>query len=122
MPFEVTVERNQQYVRYNVAGVTSLKRFAGLVMLIATDVDHHEGDRVMVDLRKVGGRLTTSEQQLLGELVATQLAMIFKLASIVPEGEISRNSERSAINAGLLVRVFDSEHAAFSWLLEDNPS
>ena len=118
MPFSVTIHRYPEYVRYNAAGRTSFKRFAGLLALMAADIDQFEDDRVMLDLRDVEGRLTTSEQQLLGELVAARLPLIFKLVSVVPRGEITRNSERTAKSNGLQVRVFDSETGALTWLLE----
>lgn len=118
MPFEVTVNRHPEFVRFSAAGRTSFKRFAGLIMGMAAEIDQHEDDRVLVDLRSVEGRLTTTEQQLVGELAAAKLPMVFKLASLVPGGEVTRNSERAAIKAGLELRVFDSEPAALSWLLE----
>ena len=62
------------------------------------------------------------EQQLVGEMVAARLPLLFKLASVVPVGEITRNSERAATEQGLEVKVFDDESAAMSWLLEGKPS
>lgn len=72
----VTINRYPKYVRYNAAGRTSFKRFAGLLDLMAADIDQFEDDRVMIDLRDVEGRLTTSEQRLLGEVVAARLPLI----------------------------------------------
>lgn len=118
MPFDVTVRRRPDYVRYNAAGPTSLKSFAELIVLMAAETGRYEDDRVLLDLRKVKGRLTTSEQQLIGEMAAARLPLLFKLASIVPVGEITRNSERAATGKGLQVRVFDSEPGALAWLLE----
>lgn len=118
MPFDVTVQRSPGYARYAVSGRTSLSRFARLIAGIAEDVDQFEDDRVLVDLRSVSGRLSTSEQQMVGELIAAALPMVFKLASIVPAGEITRNSERAAVKAGLQVKVFDNEAGALAWLLE----
>jgi hypothetical protein len=121
MPFDVTVERFPDYVRYNAAGGSSYKRFAGLVMLMAADIETFQDDRVLVDLRRVEGRLTTEEQQMIGELVAERLPLLYRLASLVPEGEITRNSEREAVRLGFALRVFDSESAALGWLLDGWP-
>jgi hypothetical protein len=74
-----------------------------------------------VDLRQVEGRLTTHEQQLVGELVASKLPLVNKLASIVHVGEVTHNSERAAVGAGVQLRVFDSKFAALAWLLERKP-
>ena len=118
MPFNVTSKRLPGYVRYNVAGPASLKSFADLVLQVAAETERYEDDRVLLDLRKVENRMSTSEQQLIGEMAATRLPLLFKLASIVAKGEITRNSERAAVNKGLQVRVFDSEPSALAWLLE----
>ena len=121
MPFAVTVERHPDYVRFNPAGATSLKNFADLVLEMTAQIDKHEDDRVLVDLRKVEGRLSTREQQLLGEVAAARLTLVYKLASLVPRGEVTRNSETAASKAGLQMRVFDSEPAALAWLLDGSP-
>ncbi|MDB5945171.1 MAG: hypothetical protein JWQ33_197 [Ramlibacter sp.] len=122
MPFQVTVTRFPEYVRYDAAGRTSLKRFVGLVTGVAADTEQFEDDRVLVDLRGVEGRLTAKEQVLVGEVVAMKLPLLFKLASVVPEGEITRNSESAALFKGLQIRVFDSVPVALSWLLEGKPN
>ncbi len=116
MTFKVTIVRTRAYVHVVVAGPTSLAGFTALVAQVAGQVE--PGDRVLLDLRQVEGRLSTSEQQTVGELGATRFPMLHKLASVVPRGEITRNSERTAIDKGLQVRVFDSEAGALAWLLE----
>ena len=60
-----------------------------------------------------------SDQILVGERAARHLHFVKKLASIVAEGEISRNSERAAISKGLQLRVFTSDTSAIAWLLEE---
>lgn len=121
MEFDVKVARTAQYVRYHVAGATSLKAFAALITRIADEVEQFEDLRVFVDLRGVVGRLSTSEQILLGELSARRMQMVFKLASLVPDGEITRNSERAADSKGVQLRVFSSERSALEWLLDGSP-
>lgn len=122
MPFDVKVERHHDYVRYAIAGRTSLKRFARLFVGMSTDIDQFEDDRVLLDLRAVDGHLSRIEQLLIGEMVAARLPLLFRLASVVPLGEITRNSERAAIEQGLEVKVFDDESAGLSWLLVGKPS
>lgn len=121
MPFHVTVARNADYVRFTVAGTAVLRNFAGLIGTIADDVERFEDLRVLVDLRDVVGRLSTDGQILLGELAARRSALVFKMASLVRDGEVTRNSERAAISKGLSLRVFSSEANALAWLLEGQP-
>lgn len=120
MPFDVTVSRTTRYVRYNAAGPTSLKKFSELISFIATDTAHYEDAIVLLDLTAVEGRLTFTEQLLLGEIAAVRLPYIFKMASLVPVGEITRNSERVAVQKGLPAKVFDSEEEAITWLMSSN--
>jgi hypothetical protein len=121
MPFSVKVKRSPQYVRFVVAGNTSLKNFADLFCVVGGQVEKYEDVKALFDLRRVVGRLTASEQLLLGEIVALKLPLLFKVASLVPVGEITRNSERAALSKGLVVRVFDSEPEALAWLLDGEP-
>lgn len=49
---------------------------------------------------------------------ASRLQYLYKLASLVPPDQITRNSERSARAKGLRVRVFGTEGEAVAWLME----
>jgi hypothetical protein len=118
MTFDVQISRSADYVRYNAHGTTSLKRFGDLFSFVAADIDLTEDAKILIDLTGVQGRLTVTEQFLLGEIVALKLPYVYKLASLVPPGEITRNTERVAAEKGLAVRVFDTEKAAIAWLTE----
>lgn len=118
MSLDVTVTRSAAYVRYTVKGSVSLAEMVKLIKTMSTEVERFEDLCVLVDLRGVAGRLPTSEQILVGELVATQLAGVYKVASLVPRGEISGNSERAATKLGMQLRVFSAEASALLWLLD----
>jgi hypothetical protein len=118
MPFDVTVTRPHGYVRFDVMGETSLERFVDLISAMAAELAQHGDVRVLVDLRGVIGRLSTAEQILIGQLIAGRIPRLFKLASLVPLGEISGNSERAANNKGLVLKVFSVEASAIAWLAD----
>lgn len=118
MSFEVQISRLAEYVRYKARGTTSLKNFGDLVSFVAADIDLAEDAKVMIDLTAVKGRLTANEQVLLAEIVALKLPYIYKLASLVPPGEVTRNTEHAAAEKGLALRAFDSEKEAIDWLTE----
>lgn len=120
MPFDVQILRSAAYVRYTAHGTTSLKKFGELVSFVAADIDLTEDAKILIDLTGVEGRLTVTEQFLLGEIVALKLPYVYKLASLVPPGAITRNTERIAEEKGLSVRVFDTETAAIDWLTESD--
>lgn len=86
MPFKVTPHLHPEYVRCDVAGRTSLKRFADLMAMLGMDVDQHERDRVLLDLRNVEGRLTMQEQQMVGELVTATRPSATSNAAILEAG------------------------------------
>lgn len=117
MPFDVTVTRTTRFVRYDVAGPTSLKHFSELIIFMAADTAHFEDAVVLVDVTAVEGRLTFTEQLLVGEMGALKLPYVFKIASLVPPGEITRNTERAAAKKGMQGRAFDCEEEALAWLL-----
>jgi hypothetical protein len=121
MPFDVKVIRTPDYVRFNVIGPSSLPNFAALVPLISSEIEQFEDLRVLIDLRRVVGRLSTEAQILVGEMAAQRAQLLFKMASLVPPGEFTGNSERAAIKQGLQLRVFISEASALAWLLEAEP-
>lgn len=120
MTLTVAIARNSNYLRVDVAGPASFAGFAALLAQIAAEVERFGDHRILFDLRQVQGRLSTNEQQLVGELAATRFPLLYKLASIVPQGEITRNSERSAVGLGLQLKVFHSEATAIDWLLQSD--
>lgn len=122
MPFAIKVTRSAQYVRYAAAGPTSLKNFVDLISFVGAQTELYEDLKVLFDLRGVEGRLTGPEQLLLGEVAALKLPMVFKAASLVPVGEVTRNSERAALDKGMTARIFDEESEALLWLLDGKPS
>lgn len=118
MPFQSTITRSAQFVRWRVSGPTSLENFVALVDAVAAESRRRGDSKVMVDLRAVEGTLKFTEQLSVGEIVALKLPHLVKLASVVPPEQITRNSERVAVRKGLQLRVFSREEEAAAWLTE----
>jgi hypothetical protein len=116
--FLVSLKTLPGYVRCDVRGQASLKSFTSLLEGAAKATEAVRGARVLLDLRGVSGRLSFTEQFLLGELVAEKLPHLGRVASLVPPDDIPRNAERVATRSGLLISVFTSEPEAISWLTE----
>ena len=117
MPFSVSVLQVPAHVRYHVTGPASLDRFRELTQRIAADTAPN-ALLVLVDLRGVDGKLSFTEQLMLGELAATRLSHLGKLASVVRPEELTHNSEKVAVRAGMRLRSFSSETEALAWLAE----
>ena len=121
MPFNVTVERDAQYILFRVAGPASLMNYFDLIDSAAKDTLAH-GDKLgMVDLRGVVGRLNFTDQFFIGDVVGQKLPHLDKLATLVAADPDSYNSQKVANRKGLNLRTFTSEEQALAWLLEDAP-
>jgi hypothetical protein len=116
MALSTQVTRLPGYVRVQVEGPASIREFVALVSTIGQETVYWSDRRVVVDLRRVEGALTPTEQVFLGELVAQDLSHIERMASIVPPAQLTRNSERAAQQLGSQLRVFDDEDEALAWI------
>jgi hypothetical protein len=119
MPFTITVDREQQYVRFNVSGPASLKNYFDLIDTAAKDTLARGETLGMVDLRGVVGRLCFTDQFFIGDVVGQKLTHMQKLASLVPQDPASYNSEKVATRKGVNLRSFEDEVIAIAWLLEE---
>jgi hypothetical protein len=122
MLFTVSTTRFSEYVQVEVAGPSSLKNFVEMVGAFATETLYWSDRRALVDLRKVVGALTPTEQVFLGELVAQDLSHLEKIASIVPQALVTHNSENAAQQLGMRLRVFTSKEDAVLWLTAPAPA
>ncbi len=93
-----------------------MSNFVELVRTVEIESHLWSDRKVLVDLREVDGALSADEQLFLGELVAQHFQHIDKVASLVPVGQLTRNSETAARGTGLQLRVFESKEAALDWL------
>ena len=118
MPFTVTIRREPQFLRLDVAGPASLKNYFDLIDEAARETLAHGDTLAMADLCGVVGRLHLSDQMFIGEVVAQKLAHLAKLATLVPGDPTSYNSEKVANRKGMNLRTFASEAEAIAWLLE----
>jgi hypothetical protein len=118
MPFVFTVERTPHYVRFNVTGSASLKNYFDLIEGAAKDTAANKDAFALVDIRKVVGRLSFTDQFFIGEVVAQKLTHLRRLANLVAADPGSYNSDRVANRKGVNLHSFDSEQQAIAWLRE----
>ncbi|WP_298926278.1 STAS/SEC14 domain-containing protein [uncultured Ramlibacter sp.] len=120
MTFSTTIHRVTDRVEVRVAGPAAIRDFVDLIQAMAQETSYWSDTRLLVDLRRIEGRLSPEEQVFIGEMVAHSLSHLDKVASVVKAEEITRNSERAAQELGARLRVFDSEDEALEWLGSDS--
>jgi hypothetical protein len=116
MTFHTTTTRFMDFVQMVVVGPATISGFVELVHRVEDESKTWADRRVLVDLRGVEGRLDAAEQVFLGEMVAQHLPHLERVASVVPEDQITRNSENAAQTMGMQLRVFSSREEATDWL------
>jgi len=119
MPFIVTIRREPEYVRFDVAGPASLKNYFDLIDDAARETLSHGDKLALVDLRGVTSRLYLSDQMFIGDVVAQKLPHIVKLATVVRDDPTTYNSEKVANRKGMNLRTFADEGQAIGWLLSE---
>ena len=118
MPFDVVISRTPRYVRFDVAGPPSLKNYFDLIEQAEKETLATGETLGLVDLRRVTGRLSFTDQLFIGDVVGQKLTHLDKLASLVPDDPESYNSPKVAQRKGLNIRSFASENEAIAWLAE----
>jgi hypothetical protein len=118
MPFTISFQREPGYVRYDVEGPPSLKNYFDLIEMAAKQMAADGDKNLLVDLRRVSGRLSFTDQFFIGDVVADKLANIDKLATLVADDPESYNSKKVAQRKGLNLQTFSSEDEAIAWLVQ----
>lgn len=99
-----------------ISGTPLLDHALSALELIA--IETSGATRLLIDMRGVSKLHSFTDQFALGHAAARKLRHLQKLASLVPQGRTTRNSERAARGAGLDLRVFESQQEALTWLCE----
>jgi len=115
MSLELDWERGPTYATVRLNGSPELGHALSALELIA--VESAEDRNLLIDLRGVDTLQSFTDQFALGQAAAANLKHLQRVASIVPIGRKTRNSERPAREEGLDLRVFESEDEALKWLL-----
>ncbi|MBI5279789.1 MAG: STAS/SEC14 domain-containing protein [Burkholderiales bacterium] len=119
MALTVRTEQHAGYAAARLSGAPTLDEMMAAVGSVAAESSAWPHGLLLVDLRGVTTLRAFTEQFTLGEQAAQKLGHLRRIASVVPEDRITRNSERPARKAGLDLRVFTDEAEALAWLLAD---
>lgn len=73
---------------------------------------------VLVDARKVEGRMTESEKFFAGAKIAEVCGPKLKMAAIMKLGDVTKLGEMAAVNRGARLLITESEIEAVEWLFK----
>jgi hypothetical protein len=116
MTLQTTIRRLPDFTSVKVSGAAALPDFLAFIAAFAEDSRRHGDRRVLVDLLDVVNEFKFTDHFQIGEAAAKHLKHLERLASLVPENQITRTSEKVAVKQGLQLRVFTSMTEAIRWL------
>ncbi|MEO5669524.1 MAG: STAS/SEC14 domain-containing protein [Ramlibacter sp.] len=119
MPLQITVRRLQEFTSVKIAGPASLPDFVAFIAELGEETRSNGDKRALVDLLGLENDFRFTDHFQIGEAAAQHLTHLERLASIVPENQITHTSEKVAVKKGLQLRVFTSMTEAIRWLTEN---
>jgi hypothetical protein len=122
MPLQIKIRRLPEFTSVRIAGRAVLTDFFMFIAEFGEESRRNGDKRVLVDLLDVENDFKFTDHFQIGEAAAIQLKHLERLASIVPEDQITHTSEKVAIKRGLQLRVFTSMTEAIRWLSEPVPA
>ena len=118
MPLQTTLRRLPEFTSVKITGPASLPEFIEFIAELAAETRAHGDKRLLVDLLGVENRFRFTDHFQIGEEAALRLKHLERVASVVPEDQITHTSEKVAVKKGLQLRVFTSMTEATHWLTE----
>ncbi len=118
MPLQISIRRLPEFTSVKMRGHAVLADLLRFADEFGEESLRHGDKRVLVDLLDVENEFKFTDHFQIGEAAAKQLKHLERLASIVPEAQITRTSEKVAVRQGLQLHVFTSMTAAIRWLTE----
>lgn len=121
MPYELTVDHEEDYIRITVIGELSIEDIEGIIEKTLVIRQKHGIKQILSDHRSVTALPSIINLYKLGETLANELFYGVRLAVIGGAlHESEKFTETVAANRGVNVRIFKEEQAARKWLgIED---
>ncbi|WP_395688125.1 STAS/SEC14 domain-containing protein [Caenimonas koreensis] len=116
------VARGKDHLEVALTGYVGLPELLELIRRVGMISREHGDRRVLFDLLKLEGDVHVAGQMQLGQQVATCLAHLSHVASVVRTDKITRTSESVARSKGAHMKVFDTREHAIAWLRSGLPS
>lgn len=118
MNFEVVTTVEPEYVRVTVIGEYSFGTMFQFIELVRSISVEKARTRVLMDCRQLTGNMTEAERFQGGQKIAEVFGARIKAALLMPEGQVTKLGELTAVNRGARFLVDSSEAELMPWLLE----
>ncbi|HMT09535.1 MAG TPA: hypothetical protein PKA82_16155 [Pyrinomonadaceae bacterium] len=119
MSLQVVTTINEKILTLKVTGEYSIAEMLKLVDLVRTECDNRDLAMALVDCREMIGTMTEAERFAGGQRVAEILGSDIKAALLMPQGQVTKLGEMTAVNRGARFLVTDSEDEARDWLTSE---
>jgi hypothetical protein len=116
MHLQTQIRREADFTTLKVTGPATLGDFVSFIAELGEITRTHGDKRLLVDLLDVENEFRFTDHFLIGEEAARHLKHLERVASLVPEAEITHTSEKVAVKQGLQLQVFTSMKQAIAWL------
>ena len=114
--FEEIVSVEPEFLRITTTGKYVFEEMLDFLGRVKSQADGSERSRVLIDSRLIEGKMTEVERFQAGQKIAEIFGNRIKLAILMPEGDVSKLGELTAVNRGARVIVTNSEAEALTWL------
>ena len=118
MSFEVEVVVELQYVRVTPKGEYTVSDIFPFLDQVKIEAVNSNRNKVLIDTSDFTAPMTDVDRFTAGKRFAEVFGVRFKLATLLPEHNITKMGELAAVNRGARVLVTSSETEALEWLLD----
>lgn len=117
MPYTTDLSVEPDLLRITAEGVYDFRELFGFIEFIKAEAERAGRERVFVDCRKLEGKNPEVDRFEGGQHIAKVFGPILKVALVMPEGEVTKLGELTAVNRGARFRATDDEAEALRWLV-----
>lgn len=117
--YSIVTTQTQFYVQIAVRGRYGLERTRQLLQVSEVEATANNRQRVLIDMRRVLGRLDVAERFSLGAALAKLVRLKTALLATPEILGAHRPQDPIVQTEGVVVRTFQSEAAAIGWLTRD---
>lgn len=117
MSFNVVSAVEPDHIRFTVLEAYSFDRMFDFIEFVRTEADRAKRSQVLIDCSKLEGSMTEADRFQGGQRIAQVFGNRIKVALVMPEGEVTKLGELTAVNRGARFLVTDSFTEAEQWLL-----
>lgn len=121
MSFDVVTLVEPDRLRVTVNGDYSFDKLFAFIDTVASAADTAERKKVLIDCSRMEGKMTEVDRFEAGQHVAEVFGSRIHAALVMPEGQVTKLDEITAVNRGAVILVTESMEEAERWLSSTRP-